>query len=103
MKWEGLIRKLEEATQSIGTEPDPFEQLGRSSNNPLLAPTASVSSTFKRAMPYSELVVSFTVTINCPQGERFLDIAGQLAYEKARELANDGYCAIVTDAPRLGE
>lgn len=102
MNWEGVIQQLNEAREIIGFEPDPFEQLGRSSdNNPMLAPTASVSSTVRRAMPYSEFVVSFTVTLRCPQGERFLNLAGQLAYEKAKELVNDGYCNVVTDAPRL--
>lgn len=103
MNWEGIIQKINAARQVVGFEPDPFEMLNAPSDNPLLAPTATVSSTFRRSAQYSEVVVSFTVTIHCPQTERFLNLAGEVAYEKARELANDGYCAVVADAVRLGE
>ena len=103
MKWEGIIQKIDEARAVTGFEPDPFEMLRVPTDNPLLTPVATVSSTFRRSAQYSEVVVSFTVTIQCPQTERFLNLAGELVYEKARELANDGFCAVVADSVRLGE
>lgn len=103
MKWEGIIQKINEAREIVGYEPDPFENLGRNTGNPLLESVATVSSTFRRSAQYSEVVVSFTVTVRCPQTERFLDLAGELVYEKARELTNDGFCAVVADSVRLGE
>jgi hypothetical protein len=107
MNWEGVIKNHSSVQSVYGAAEllrDPLQTVGLESkfyreHNGI--PAARVSSTVQRAVDYGNIKVSFTVTIECPQNEGFIDMAGHVAFEKAKELTDDAFCSIVQDAVRL--
>jgi hypothetical protein len=64
-------------------------------------PNASVSVTTGRAIEYGEVKCSTTVRIVCPQEEKWIDLAGELAFTKSLELTNDGMSIMTPGTERL--
>lgn len=101
MRWELVEQKINEIVTNAGAEFDPFERMaywsGESKHE------SRIAMTVKRSLGYGEFSVSATVSMSCPQNERFIDLAAEVAYTKALELVNDGFCNVVQDAERIGE
>jgi hypothetical protein len=107
MNWEGVIKAHGNVQSVYGQEQlvqNPFLVLGweaklHRENNGI--PMSRVSCTVQRAVAYGDIKVSFTVSMECPQSEPFIDLAGHVVYEKAKELTDDAFCGIVEGAVRL--
>ncbi len=52
-------------------------------------PVSRVSITVGASEEYGALKVSATVSLECPQHEACINLAGETAFQKARELVND--------------
>lgn len=102
MNWEIVLRKMQEIQSKEGAEQDPLSSLAIRAQARGL-PVARVSYTVRRAVEYSEVAVSATVTIDCPQTEAYMDLAAEIVFTKALEYANDGFGSLVQGAQRIGE
>ena len=99
MKWEQVLQKMDQISHKEGIEQDPFARMIPAEANH----SARVSSTVGRSLEYGEIKCSSTVTIDCPQREAYIDMAGEIAFRKALELANDGMSELAPGIPRIGE
>jgi len=111
VKWEQVLQDHQGVRTNEGIESDPFDIVSgvrvtrgtpgiMTSIDSVEVPhtRAKVSYTIGRSLSYGEFKASVTVTLECPQTEAFINLAGELAYEKAKELVDDGFCSIVPDA-----
>ena len=96
MKWEQVLEKMGQIKHNEGVETDPFQRMAGTEG-------ARVSSTVGRSLEYGEIKCSATVSLDCPQSEAYIDLAGEVAFRKALELANDGMCELAPGVPRIGE
>lgn len=72
-----------------GSEPfKPLEELVMH-NRAQGMPIARVSLTVGASEDYGAVKVSATVSLECPQQESCINLAGEVAFKKARELVND--------------
>ena len=100
MRWEVINQKLDQLEHTEGIEYDPFQRMLVATKE---GAGARISSTVGRAVEYGEIKCSATVTIDCPQRESYIDLASEIAFRKALELANDGMSVLVPGIPRIGE
>jgi hypothetical protein len=96
MKWERVVEKLGQQQTAEGLAQDPFFYLGS-----VPGPKAKVSFSVGRSIAYGDFKCSATVTIECPQNEAHINIAAEIACDKAKELVNDGFCSVIVDAVPL--
>lgn len=88
---EGLLSQL----------PQPnlfFLQMARQIQHEKLEP-ARVSASVARALPYGEVKINFTVTVNCPQDERWMNKAAEHAFLTAVKYVNEGLSTIAPGTP----
>lgn len=109
MKWEQIIKQHGQLMSQEGyldpQDPtrlrlDPLYALGHHVN-PTMKTQARVSYTVQRSIAYGDVKCSATVSIECPQSDAHINLAAQIAFEKAKEICDDGFCSIVQDAVRL--
>lgn len=107
MNWEGIVKQHEtvhsySGQQDLLTDPIRAATLNAKAYQQQHGiGIAKISSTVQRAAAYGGTKVSFTVTLECPQQENWINFAAHVAYEKAKELTDDAFCSIVPDAVRL--
>ena len=90
MKWIQVLRRHGyEVEAPEGSDIDPFLWLAQQAKEAQERgePVTTVSSKVN-SPEYS--VVGFLVTITCPQDERSINLAGEIAFRKTLELTNDG-------------
>ena len=83
MKWHGY------QVEDTGVEYDPFATLAAQAQAAGQS-TASVSYNVGTSMEFGAVKVGVNITLHCPQTEKALDMAGELAFRKGVELTNDG-------------
>jgi len=93
MRWVEVLQQHGYQVQAEeGTDIDPFlwlaqqAQAAQARGEPVTTISAKANSP-----EYS--AVGFLVTITCPQDERSINLAGEIAFRKALELTNDGALA----------
>lgn len=97
MKWTQVLQRHGyEVEIREGTDIDPFLWLAQQAQA-RGEPVAQIS--FRTSLDFGK--ASCTVTINCPQDERSLNTAGELAFRKAHELTNDA-ASIIGEPPMQG-
>lgn len=90
MDWTGIFERNGLQSPSAGSEPfHPLAQLA-ASHKQAGYPTARVASTVGTSAEYGGVKVSFTVSVDCPQDEAHIKLAGEAVFLKAVELVNDG-------------
>jgi hypothetical protein len=92
MKWRRVFEKGGYAWSDEGIDPDPFHQLAHEADP---ENSASVSMTVGKAIEYAEVKCSANIRLNCPQSERHINMAGEVAFFKALELVDDGMSHIL--------
>lgn len=99
MSWHRMLQRYGLKVEESG-EYDPFNilQAGLANKD---VPRASVSYTVGTSREYGEVKCSCTVTVQCPQAETWINMAGESAYRKALELVNAG--ATQLEIPTLPE
>lgn len=60
---------------------------------------ASISATVQRSLPYGEIKCSFTVTVQCPQSQEWLDAASREAFKLALNYLNQGFSYLAPEVP----
>ena len=83
-----------------GIQQDPFWRI-RTKTGIQQNSDARITMTVGRALQYGELKCSASVSIECPQQEAHINLAGELAFTKALELVNDGMARFGVD--RIGD
>ncbi len=101
MNWQSVIERLGQVQMHEGAEQDPFMHLAYKALGDVNIKTARISMTVSRSIEYGEIKCSATVTIECPQKEAYVNLAGEVAFSKALELTNDGMSQF--GLPRIGE
>jgi hypothetical protein len=96
MKWQRIVERLGKPQTTEGLASDPFFYLGSCPG-----PKARISVSIGRSLAYGDFKASVTVTIECPQNEEHINIAAEIADDKAKELVDDVFCAVATDVQRL--
>ena len=87
--WSGMMERAGWATEQVGSEPfTPLSGLVAGCRQRGEA-VAKVTTTVGTAQDFGVLKVSFTVSVECPQTEAAINLAGEAAYRKAVELVND--------------
>ena len=89
MKWNRALERAGYVEVEHGVAYDPFALLTQKAHQNGHG-VAKVSYTVGTAREYGETKCSCTVTIECPQDEQNINLAGEVAYRKALELTNDG-------------
>lgn len=98
MKWDVVIQKMGEIeARQDGVEADPFQRILHNYTGPV----SRVSVNVGRSVPFAEVKVSTNVSIDCPQKEAYIDLAGEIVFMKALELTNDGMSQFGVE--RIGE
>jgi len=88
MRWTGLLKRNGFIVDEAGVEYDPFTvlvQMAKQSD----APVVNVNCNMGTSREYGEVKCGFSVTVACPQSEKNIDMAGEMAFRKALELTND--------------
>jgi len=85
MKWKRILQQHGYTVEQEGGDVDPFLFLAQQAKASGL-PTAAIE--YKTSLDYGK--VSCVVTIQCPQDECSINLAGELAFRKSLELTNDG-------------
>jgi hypothetical protein len=89
MDWSVTMKRHGWGSDQYGSEPfDPLERLV-AHHRAAGKPVARVSMTVGLSEEYGALKASCTVTLECPQAESAINLAGEVAYLKAKELATD--------------
>lgn len=88
MKWQGLFKRYGYQFDIAGAEYDPFQTLAAQAQQAGL-PVINVNCNVGAAREYGEVKCGFSVTVACPQTEKNIDMAGEMAFRKAVELTND--------------
>lgn len=70
-----------------GVEYDPFAFLAQQAQA-RGEPVADVTATPFNGTDYNQVGCRISVTIRCPQDEKSIDMAGEIAFRKALELTN---------------
>lgn len=98
MKWIRVLQRhgYEVEEQQEGTDIDPFLWLAQQAQA-RGEPVARVE--FRTSLDYGK--AHCVVSIACPQDERSINLAGELAFRKAHELTNDG-ASIIGEPPLPG-
>lgn len=96
MKWQRIIEQLGKVQTAEGLATDPFFYLGSCPG-----PKARITVSIGRSIAYADFKTSVSVTLECPQNEQHINIATEIATDKAKELVDDVFCSVVTDAARL--
>ena len=106
MNWERTIERYPDVWQDSGTTPDPFDSLRKQIMKPVMGPQeprlhARLEYNTHRSFEVTDgpragwVKCSVTINIVCPQTERHIDMAGEVAFVKAIELVNDGLSHMV--------
>lgn len=92
MKWARTIEKYPDVWEDSGVCSDPFDSLRKQVARDPSTPHARLEYTAHRSLGGDTGWVKCSVVVNiaCPQTERHLDLAGEVAFEKAFELMSDG-------------
>jgi len=75
--------------EDSGVEYDPFATLAAQAQASGM-PTSSLTYNLGTALQYGEVKCGLSITIHCPQNEKLIDMAAELAFRKGVELTNDG-------------
>lgn len=91
MNWERTIERYPEVQQDQGTAPDPFDYLRRQAVGEGL-PHSELEYNTHMSLDLDGKWVKCSVTLRiaCPQTERHIDVAGEVAFMKTYELMSDG-------------
>lgn len=98
MKWNRMLARHGYIVEEAGVAYDPFA-ISANKAKTLGIGIAKVSFTVGTSREYGEVKCSATVTLECPQTETDIDMAGEAAYRKALELTNDA--ASQLEIPKL--
>jgi hypothetical protein len=90
VNWQGTLEKYGWRTEQVGAEPFHPLALQAQQARAAGASVARISATLGTAENFGSVKASFTVTIECPQTEPAIDLAGEAAFLKAIQLVNDG-------------
>lgn len=97
MNWRRVMQQQGWQVADSGIEIDPFSMMAAQESQSKARLSVGV-----KAGDYGEVFVN--VSIECPQSEAYINLAGECAFRKAAELANDGARMIgVTGLPTLPE
>ena len=90
MNWQRVIEKYGWKSEEVGS--DPFHPLAMLAGQARAtgAGIARVSMSVSTSTDYSQVKVSCTVSIDCPQNDTSISMAGEIAFLKALELTNEG-------------
>jgi hypothetical protein len=83
MNWRRVLQQQGWQVADNGTDVDPFSLMAAQDSQ-----TKARLSVGVKAGDYGEVFVN--VSIECPQSEAYINLAGECAFRKAVELANDG-------------
>lgn len=72
-----------------GVEYDPFAFLALQAQQ-RGEPVADITATTYNGVDYNQVGCRISVTIHCPQDEKSIDMASEMAFRKALELTNAG-------------
>jgi hypothetical protein len=99
MDWSVTLERYGWKSDQVGSEP--FSPLSAQVAQARAAgyATSKVSVTAGTSHDYGSLKVSVTVTVECPQTEAAINLAGEASFWKAVELVNDA--ASFIEAPPL--
>ena len=88
MDWATTMNRHGWSTTTFGNEP--FTPLSNLVAHDRAAgkPVARVSMTVGAAEEYGAIKASCTITLECPQVESAINLAGEVAFQKAKELVN---------------
>ncbi len=89
MKWARFMKRHGYQVEDTGVEYDPFMTLAAQAQAGG-QPTASISYNIGTAIDFGQVKCGVNITIHCPQNEKAIDMAAELAFRKGVELANDG-------------
>lgn len=89
---EGLLSDLQ--------QPNPFLRMMQQIQHEQLE-SARVSATVNRSLQYGEIKVGFTISVNCPQDQRWMDYAAEHLFITAAKYVNDGMETIAPGIPPL--
>ncbi len=101
MNWERTVERYPDVWQDSGTCPDPFDSLRKQSSK--FPPHARLEYNTHRSIEVTGgpkpgwIKCSVTINIACPQTERHIDFAGEVAFMKTLELMNDGLSHLTGD------
>lgn len=90
MNWERVLRKYGWNTEEVGN--DPFHPLDLQAQQARVnqQSVARVSMTAGTAADYGSVKVTCSVSVDCPQTDASISLAGEAAFMKCLELVNDG-------------
>lgn len=96
MNWERTIERYPEVLVDQGVDPDPFDYLHKQvlgDQEPRLH--AELEYSARKSIPINGgdngwATCEVKVRIVCPQTERHINVAGEIAFIKAAELVHDG-------------
>jgi len=88
VKWQGLFKRYDYSFEVAGAAYDPFQTLAAQATAQGL-PVININCNLGTALKYGEVKCGFSVTVACPQSEKNIDMAGEMAFRKAVELTND--------------
>jgi hypothetical protein len=95
MKWQLFLERHGVQGLQQGVDYDPFALLAQQAQ----APAANVHVSVGSNLEYGAVKCTVSVTLSCPQNEKCIEMAGELAFRKAVELHNSG--AEAMDIPLL--
>lgn len=89
MEWSGYMQRHGWSEQVVGSEPfHPLSLLAKQHRDQGLS-VATIACNLGTSGEFGACRAGFTVTIECPQTEGHMNMAGEAAFLKARELTND--------------
>ena len=96
MDWSVVLSKLDKiALNKSGSETDPLQRVYDSSDS--VPGPARVTMSVGSSVNYGEVKCSATVSVSCIQTNDYIDIAGEVAFTKAKELCNDAMSVFGVD------
>lgn len=100
MEWSRIFEKYGQVWNDSGSEPDPFSHLSRGSTVP---PESQVEMQVSRSADLGNgwVKCQATVRVTCPQDEKSINMAGEVAFLKALEGVNDGMSFLAPGLPPI--
>ncbi len=88
MKWNRVLERNGYKIEQSAVEYDPFLLLAQQTAQ-RGEPASHVSMTTTNGADFGQLKVTAMVSIGCPQDERSINLAAEIAFRKVLELTND--------------
>jgi hypothetical protein len=89
MQWERVMTKFGWSQTTHGAEPfTPLARLAEAARAEQ-RPISRVSMTVGTSAEFGSIKCSCTITVECPQDEGAISLAGEVVFMKALELVND--------------